>query len=159
MTWYGRAAQAGNAEAEFVYGEAFANGSGVPQSDSAARDWLLKAARQGHMLAQYSLGLLYASGGVVADDQQAAYWLEQAAQQGSSQAQSELGLLYAAGRGVDKDLEKAYLWETLAALQGDVNAPYVKQRLESIMGFFALHRARKAVNAWLAQHGQKPVDF
>ena len=80
-------------------------------------------AAQGHAEAQYSLGVLYASGrGVPQGYSQAAKWYEQAAAQGQSQAQFNLGWLYYAGLGVPQDYKKATQWYKQAAAQGHAGA-------------------------------------
>jgi TPR repeat protein len=158
VAWYGKAAQQGNADAQFLYGQFYATGQGLQQSDSQALVWFLKAAAQGHVQAQYNAGVIYASS-LMQDYEQATFWMGKAAEQGNAMAQMQMGAFYAGGKGVPKDLVKAYQWVTLSALQGDSNAPYVKQQLESDLGFFELRRARKAVNDWLVAHGQQPVKF
>jgi TPR repeat protein len=50
------AAEAGNAEAEFQYGLILWSGHDRESEPKAAIDWLRKSARQGHRLAQISLG-------------------------------------------------------------------------------------------------------
>jgi TPR repeat protein len=50
------AAKAGNADAEFGYGLVLWSGPPQGIDHSAALDWLRKSARQGHWLAQVSLG-------------------------------------------------------------------------------------------------------
>lgn len=52
-------------------------------------------AEQGNALAQYNLGVMYASGqGVKQDCREAAKWYRLAAAQGNAMAQHKLGLLY-----------------------------------------------------------------
>ena len=92
--------------------------------DSAFELWH-EAAEQGHVHAQYNLGIAYAHGiGVAVDIRQAVYWWHQAAEQGNTDAQYNLGALYAEGRGVDKDLDAASLWWYRAAIGGDAAAQY-----------------------------------
>ncbi len=65
---------------------------------TAMREWQ-PLAKQGHAVAQYNLGLLYANGqGVPKDDAQARQWYEKAAVQGHAAAQVNLGGLYDYGR-------------------------------------------------------------
>ena len=59
---------------------------------TALREWQ-PLAKQGHAVAQYNLGLLYANGqGVPKDDAQARQWYEKAAVQGHADAQVNLGI-------------------------------------------------------------------
>ena len=86
---------------------------------TALREWR-PLAEQGHAVAQYSLGLLYANGqGVPKDDVQARQWYEKAAAQGRADAQVNLGILYDYGRGVPQDFKKAVYWYRLSANQGN----------------------------------------
>jgi TPR repeat protein len=86
---------------------------------TALREWR-PLAEQGHAVAQYSLGLLYANGqGVPKDDAQARQWYEKAAAQGRADAQVNLGILYDYGRGVQQDFKKAVYWYRLSANQGN----------------------------------------
>ena len=86
---------------------------------TALREWQ-PLAEQGHALAQYNLGLLYANGqGVSKDDAQARQWYEKAAAQGHADAQVNLGILYDYGRGVPQDYKMAVYWYRLSANQGN----------------------------------------
>ena len=55
-------ALSGNATAQFDLGQYFEIGNGVTKNDDKAKYWYLKAAEQGHVRAQYCLGLLYFQG-------------------------------------------------------------------------------------------------
>jgi TPR repeat protein len=82
-------------------------------------------ANDGDAVAQYNLGLMYATGqGVSQDYVMAAIWLRKAAEQGYAFAQSNLGTLYRDGRGVPSDPAEAVAWFQKAADQGDPIAQY-----------------------------------
>jgi TPR repeat protein len=86
---------------------------------TAMREWQ-PLAKQGHAVAQYNLGLLYANGhGVPKDDVQARQWYEKAAAQGHANAQVNLGSLYDYGRGVPQDFKMAVRWYLRSANQGN----------------------------------------
>ena len=86
---------------------------------TAMREWQ-PLAKQGHTVAQYNLGLLYANGqGVLKDDAQARQWYEKAAVQGHEAAQVNLGGLYDYGRGVPQDFKMAVKWYRRSANQGN----------------------------------------
>ena len=58
---------------------------------SKAVEWYLNAAKQGHVNAQYNLGLCYAVGeGVDEDEEEAVKWLRKAADQGHVDAKKKL---------------------------------------------------------------------
>ncbi|MDZ4733241.1 MAG: tetratricopeptide repeat protein [Nitrospirota bacterium] len=70
----------GVAEAQTNLGMLYANGHGVPQDYSQARQWYEKAAAQGHALAQNNLAELYYAGlGVPQDAVRAYMWVNLAA--------------------------------------------------------------------------------
>ena len=66
-------------------------GQGVPQDYTEANRWYLKAAEQGDVRAQYSLGYMYAKGqGVPQDYIEARRWYRKAAEQGNPEARRAL---------------------------------------------------------------------
>lgn len=90
---YRKAAEHGNAEAQFHVGVCYENGQGVEQNYGEAAQWYRKAAEQGYAEAQCSLGLFYMNDqGVPQDDRQAALWFRKAAEQGYAEAQFNLGV-------------------------------------------------------------------
>jgi TPR repeat protein len=57
--WYKKAAELGDAEAQFKLGNMFYQGDGVPKDNVEARRWYRMAADQGHAESQRALQLLY----------------------------------------------------------------------------------------------------
>ena len=119
------AAEQGNAIPQFLLGNYYDWGHFVPKDVGKAAMWYRRAAEQGHVQAQFSLGLMLANGrdGVPSDAGEAAMWYRKAAEQGHVKAQFNLGLLYEYGDGVRKDgvptdYVQAYAWFNLAAAQG-----------------------------------------
>ncbi len=103
----------------------YENGDGVEQDYEEALEWFRKAAEQGDLLAQYSLGDMYENGnGVEQDYEEALEWFRKAAEQGLSLAQYSLGLMYENGNGVEQDYEEAEKWFRKAAEQGLSLAQY-----------------------------------
>jgi len=117
------AANAGDAGAQFILGNTYLTGQGVPQDDVEAVRWYRLAAEQGQAAAQSSLGAMYANGrgGVPQDDVEAVRWIRQAAEQGYALAQWSLGLMYATAQGVPKDDAEAYKWLNLATTYADAS--------------------------------------
>ncbi|MEL0206452.1 MAG: tetratricopeptide repeat protein, partial [Alphaproteobacteria bacterium] len=77
---------------------------------TALREWT-PLAEQGHVEAQYILGVMYSIGqGVEQDYATAAEWYRRAAEQGLADAQHNLGVMYALGQGVIQDYVKAHMW-------------------------------------------------
>jgi len=93
---------------------ALAAGGPVQAQDEA--DAWRERAEQGDADAQYTLGVMYATGrGVPQNDGEAARWVRLAAEQGFAEAQGLLGTAYASGQGVPQDDIQAHMWLTLAA--------------------------------------------
>ena len=77
---------------------------------------LREAAARGDVRAQFSLGLLYATGeGVTQDLVEAAQWYQKAAAHDDARAQYQLGLLYLKGAGVVSNEATAVQWFKAAA--------------------------------------------
>ena len=82
---------------------------------TAIKEWT-PFAKQGHVKAQYNLGLLYHNGeGIIQDYKQAIKWYIAAAKQGHDIAQYSLGQLYRKGEGVIQDYKEAAKWYMLSA--------------------------------------------
>lgn len=102
---------------------------GVAAYDNGKYEAAIKAWRRpaelGHAGAQFTLGVVYATGkGTMLDIARAAELWETAAAQGHTAAQFNLGVLYSRGEGVEKDLIKARHWWSLAANAGDAAAQF-----------------------------------
>jgi TPR repeat protein len=83
-----KAAEAGDADAQYDLGLMYHDGEGVPEDYVEAVKWFRKAAEQGHAAAQFYLGIAYHGGvGVPKDDAEAVKWLRKAAEQGHARAQ------------------------------------------------------------------------
>ena len=116
---YLRAAEQGDADAQYHLGVIYGNGYGVQQSDAEAVKWYRKAAEQGHPYAQNDLGYLYQNGfGVERNEAEAFRLYHLAAEQGDAIGQFNLGLMYEYGCGVQKNMRKARKWYVEAATQG-----------------------------------------
>jgi uncharacterized protein len=120
-----KAAERGDAQAQYYLGEAYYIGSGVPKNLAEAIKWYRKAAEQGHAQAQFALGHSYRTGdGVPQNLSEAAKWWRKSAEQGFADAQFNVGLMYLIGDGVPKKIDEAAIWFRLAAEQGHEKAQY-----------------------------------
>lgn len=132
-----QAADLGYAPAQYILGECYALGRGVPTNVSQAYELFKQAAGKGHEAAQrkvaqyrfdaksaYGQGLqyLYEKGPAYEGKAARQFWL--AAEKGHAEAQYHLGLCYAEGSGVKKHntLAAKLLWQ--AAKQGHAKAQY-----------------------------------
>lgn len=114
----------GDARAMFNLGFLHERGAVTGSPDlTAAADWFGRAARAGHVTAQFKRAGMYANGiGGPKDDAKAAMLYEAAAQQGMAEAQFNLGLILQNGIGVSKDVDTAIRWYEQAAFRGIVPA-------------------------------------
>ena len=75
LTYYGKAADAGHSEAQYIMGLLYIEGKKVLQNYDLGIEWLTRAAMQGHKDAQFKLAAIYHQGEIVPkDEQQAVYW-------------------------------------------------------------------------------------
>ena len=118
-----KAAEQGDATAQFNLGVMYDKGGGVTRDYAEAVRWYRRAAAQGHARAQFNLGLKYAKGeGVTRNYAEAVRWYRRAAEQGNARAQSNLGAMYAKGEGVTRNYAEAVRWYRRAAEQGNATA-------------------------------------
>ena len=120
-----KAAEQGDATAQFNLGVMYDKGEGVTRDYAEAVRWYRRAAAQGHARAQFNLGLKYAKGeGVTRNYAEAVRWYRRAAGQGNARAQSNLGAMYAKGEGVTRNYAEAVRWYRRAAAQGYATAQF-----------------------------------
>lgn len=106
--------------------------------------WYRLAAEGGHPVAQFNLGVIYATGqGAPEDDAEAVFWLRKAAEQGHVVAQYNLGQMYANGDGVPEDRVEAYAWLVLSATLGMREAHVDVEYLTQVMTGPELEEARQ----------------
>jgi TPR repeat protein len=120
-------ARSGDALAQLRLGLLYYHGHGVRESDSQARVWFERAARQGLAEAQFHLGNMYAyglvdPGGDVDPGRLAAQWTFEAARQGHAEAQYSLGIMFLTGKGVEQSNDEGARWIAKAAAQGHADA-------------------------------------
>ena len=119
-------AESGDVEAQFLLGHMYFADCEYPFTDSFARDWLVKARKQGHAGACYHLARFPNAEGVCSiDDAESMNLLIEAGERGSVEAQRELGAYFATGDWIGpKDEAKAVEWYTKAAEQGHAESQY-----------------------------------
>ena len=133
-------ANEGDMEAQYELGRAYYYGEPLNYQERESKDykdheedykkeafkWWKKAAEQGHIKAQCTLGATYFQGldRVTKDYEESSKWYKKAAEQGDEDAQYNLGEHYEYGHGVVKDLNEAYKWYKKAAEKGYVDAEY-----------------------------------
>ncbi len=119
VRYYRKAAEKGEAFAQFNLGVCYQYGKGVEKDGKEAVRWYRLAAEQGLAVAQCNLGVCYQNGiGVEKDAKEAVHWYRLPAEQGHAVAQNNLAFLYLYGIGVEKDEKESVRWCRLAAEQG-----------------------------------------
>ena len=160
VSWYRKAADQGDADAQYNLGVMYDNGQGVPQDYAAAVSWYRKAADQGDADAQYNLGVMYDNGqGVPQDYAAAVSWYRKAADQGYADAQYNLGVMYDNGQGVPQDYVQAHMWFNLAAAtsrkRGRDKAVKNRDRVAAKMTPAQIAEAQKLAREWKPKPGRK----
>ena len=121
-----RKAAAGDPEAETTLALALHQATLLKRDDAEALRLLRKAADQGSMAAQESLGI-FSQMGIGMEKPapaEALEWYKKAAQQGSLDAATNIALMYDDGNGIPKDPAQAMKWFRQAAEGGDATAQY-----------------------------------
>ncbi len=119
---------------------------------AALREWR-PLAEQGHVKAQYDLGVMYFAGrGVLQDYANAVKWFRLAAEQGSGEAQYSLGFMYFKGRGVPEDFEKAHMWFDIASERGLRNAEKDRDIVAKLMSLTQIAKAERLAEEWQKAH-------
>lgn len=114
-------AENGDSEAQYQLGRHYDYGWGVERDALEAAKWYEKAAIQGHIEAQHSLGLLNTHAGnyIFANPENSVKWFRAAAEQGHPSSQHFLAKAYEEGNGVIRNYSEAAKWYQKAAFQGD----------------------------------------
>ena len=123
-------AERGDADAEFNLGQAYRLGRGVPTNVAAAKTWFERAASQGHVDAQTTLGLLLFQNG---DQAEGLKWLKKAADQGEPRALLVYGTALVNGDNVTQDPVLGYAYVSRAAAQGLAPAKQTLDQLDQIL--------------------------
>jgi uncharacterized protein len=123
-------ADKGDADAEFNLGQAYRLGRGVSINLVAAKTWFERAANQGHVDAETTLGLLLFQNG---DQAEGLKWLKKAADQGEPRALLVYGTALVNGDSVTQDPVLGYAYVSRAAAQGLGPARETLEQLDQIL--------------------------
>ncbi len=89
-----KAAEEGNAEAQFAYGHCLLTGNNIPENKPEGVKWLQKSADQGFAIAQSELGSCYYYGeGIAQDKEKGIALIKQGVQNGFTKAQRWLDVI------------------------------------------------------------------
>lgn len=148
---WGPLAAKGDADAAFNLGQAYRLGKGTPIDLKRAQTLLEQAARQGHVDAATTLGILLFQNG---DRTAAMRWLRTAAEAGEPRAMLIYGTALYNGDGVAADPVTAYAFISRAAAQGLEPA---KATLADLDATLPIEQRRKGVAAAQAMVSPKQV--
>ena len=159
VKWCQKAANEGNAEAQYQLGRAYEFGWGVPRNGAEAIKWFRKAAEQGNADAERELGWCYAGGLFVPRNKaEAIKWYRKAAEQGNTSALFGLGNAYSDRKaGIPWDYVQAYMWTALGA--EIVQGPAAKQDLDDLarrMTPDQIAEAQRLAQQWRREHPPRP---
>ncbi len=155
VTWYRKAAEAGDLPSALRYGQLLSLGKGVTKNELEATERIRQAAEADYQPAWMVLADRFEKGlGTKKSDKDAAYWTRKAAEKGEVLAQSKLGEMYLRGKGVDKDETEAMRWFRLAADKENRDAEY-ELGMAYLRGRGGLAKSDSAGYAWLAQAAAK----
>jgi cell division septation protein DedD len=145
-------AEKGDPDAQFNLAQAYRLGRGVPTNLAAAQTWLERAAGQGHVDAQTTLGLLLFEGG---NRTAGVRWLKMAAEKDDPRAMLVYGTALFNGDGVTQNASGGYALVSRAAAKGLAAAKATLAQMKEVMP----PEARKKVAAAIARSkpAAKPV--
>lgn len=144
-------AEKGDADAQFNLGQAYRLGRGVNTNLSAAQAWFERAASQGHLDAQATLGLLLFQSGNQAEGLR---WLKSAAIKGEPRALLVYGTALFNGDGVTQDPVLGYAFVSRAAAQGLAAAKDTLAQMDKIL---PLEERKKGVAIAIANARKAPA--
>ncbi len=119
------AAEAGDAEAQYMLGVCQEMGHGTTPDAAEAVRWYGRAANQDHVVAQYHLGYCLLHGIGTDKDPDAGFrWALKAAKKGHAEAQNAVGWCLEKGVGAAQDVATGLSWYQEAANQDHAQAQY-----------------------------------
>ncbi|MES2442916.1 MAG: tetratricopeptide repeat protein [Pseudomonadota bacterium] len=127
LLWTRKAAEAGNAEAQYDLSTYYYQGiNGVREDEGEFIRWTRAAANGGHPAAQYNLGLGYYQGsnGLPKNYAESARWLRLSAEQGDPDGQADYGSSLWYGEGVALNHAEAVRWFRKSAEQGHADGQF-----------------------------------
>lgn len=111
------------------------------------------AAEEGHMLAQYYLAIMYATGRTMPRDDVTAYsWFMKAALQGHPISQGNIGTMKLNGRGTESDITGSYFWFILAEDGGFEKARKFMWRVTNYMERDDINSIQAKAAEWIKEN-------
>jgi localization factor PodJL len=121
--WYGKAAAAGSAPAQYRLGTLYERGKGVARDMKAALGWYERSASLGNVKAMHNAAVLAAGNDQQKPDYPRAFkWFSLGAAHGLKDSQFNLAVLLERGLGTKANGTEALFWYSVAAKQNDADA-------------------------------------
>ena len=118
-----------------------------------AFDGFTQAAEEGHILAQYHLAVMYATGRTMERDDASAYkWFMKAATQGHPISQGNIGTMKLNSRGTEYGISGAYYWFILAEDGGFEKARKFMWRVTNYMKRDDINTIRTKAEEWIKEN-------
>ena len=153
ISWFQKAADQGQAHAQYMLGWIYEYGEGGTKDYAAAYKWYSRAANQNNPGAYSQLGeLLYRGRGIERDYQKAMLMFVRAAELGDPHAHYMLGFMYRYGQGVEADLRQAKRWFSKAVKLGDIGSQDELNKIGDINNY-AIPSKQIADLTWLSSTG------
>lgn len=118
FSWFKKAADLNDVQAQMYTAAAYLYGFGVPKNADKARQYYIGAAKQGNSIAQTTLAEYFLDSRQATNKQMGLIWLNKAVEQHNPMAQLLLGKLYMTGNGVPKSPDQATQLIDLSVAQG-----------------------------------------
>lgn len=118
FTWFKKAADAGDVDAQMFTAAAYMYGVGVKKNMDAATRYYINAAKNGNSIAQFTLAKNFIESRNASNRKLGLIWLNKAVANNNPQAITMLGELYLKGKLLDKDENKGEQLLNQAAAQG-----------------------------------------
>ena len=152
FAWWMRAAEAGDARAQYMVARSYKLGEGVGKDEEEAFRWYLRSAEQGNVLAQITVADYYEGGGPVPRNiDRAIYFHERAAEQGATASAYRLYLIYRGTGDGPADRALAYMWLTIAADMQHGAALEAMPAVEAALTEAEYEEGRQKALAWLSE--------
>lgn len=158
---YKHHADDGDMESKYLLGLLYLNWFNPLKDKDIGVSYLVDAAKQGNVDAQYTLGIIYSGSeegskfiSIQSNRSEAKKWFLLAAKQGHSSAQNYLGAIYENGYSNDKDIVKSLMWYRHSAEGGNV---YSQERIGAayLDATLTLQRSLPESKKWFLQAQEK----
>jgi localization factor PodJL len=147
--WYGKAASAGSAPAQYRLGTLYERGVGVAKDLKGALGWYERSASLGNVKAMHNAAVLAAGGAADKPDYSRAFkWFSLGAAHGLKDSQFNLAVLLERGLGTKANAKEALFWYSMAAKQNDADADKRAATIAKTLSKASLEETEKRLRIW-----------